>query len=194
MGQTVNLLVYTFGGSNPSSPTDFWKNPSSYLSNDKRFSKFILKEDKADEEGEREFTAIAIVGGPDTESAPLAHTAFPCGICRQVLAEFCSEDLPVIVARSCDDYEVYTLGELLPHAFTPMSLWTTKYGRAFCRFCEIQWSAFLQNAIFWRKHREIVKFLLKKLQLYIILELQICYILRNTVCKRKGEVLKWRRF
>ena len=77
---------------------------------------------KAISEGEREFTAIAIVGGPDTESAPLAHTAFPCGICRQVLAEFCSEDLPVIVARSCDDYEVYTLGELLPHAFTPMSL------------------------------------------------------------------------
>ena len=77
---------------------------------------------KAVSEGEREFTAIAIVGGPDTESAPLAHTAFPCGICRQVLAEFCSEDLPVIVARSCDDYEVYTLGELLPHAFTPMSL------------------------------------------------------------------------
>ena len=44
---------------------------------------------KAVSEGEREFTAIAIVGGPDTESAPLAHTAFPCGICRQVLAEFC---------------------------------------------------------------------------------------------------------
>ena len=77
---------------------------------------------KAVSEGERDFSAIAIVGGPDTESAPLAHTAFPCGICRQVLAEFCSEDLPVIVARSCDDYEVYTLGELLPHAFTPMSL------------------------------------------------------------------------
>ena len=58
MGQTVNLLVYTFGGSNPSSPTDFLKNPSSNLSDDKRFLKFILKEDKADEEGEREFTSV----------------------------------------------------------------------------------------------------------------------------------------
>lgn len=56
------------------------------------------------------------------EKAPLEHTAFPCGVCRQVLAEFCSMDFPVIVARSPEDYEVYTLGELLPKAFTPSFL------------------------------------------------------------------------
>ena len=77
---------------------------------------------KAVSEGEREFQAIAIVGGLEGEKAPLEHTAFPCGVCRQVLAEFCSMDFPVIVARSPEDYEVYTLGELLPKAFTPSSL------------------------------------------------------------------------
>ena len=77
---------------------------------------------KAISEGEREFAAIAIAGGPEGEQSPLAHTAFPCGICRQVLAEFCPMDFPVIVARSPEDYEVYTLGDLLPQAFTPLSL------------------------------------------------------------------------
>ena len=61
---------------------------------------------KAISEGEREFAAIAIAGGPEGEQSPLAHTAFPC----------------VIVARSPEDYEVYTLGDLLPQAFTPLSL------------------------------------------------------------------------
>ena len=77
---------------------------------------------KAISEGEREFAAIAIAGGPAGEQSPLAHTAYPCGICRQVLAEFCPMDFPVIVARSPEDYEVYTLGDLLPQAFTPLSL------------------------------------------------------------------------
>ncbi|MBS4785400.1 MAG: cytidine deaminase [Clostridiales bacterium] len=77
---------------------------------------------KAVSEGERAFSAIAIVGSPDAEEAPLTHTAYPCGVCRQVLAEFCDMDLEVIVARSCDDFEVYTLGQLLPQAFTPRSL------------------------------------------------------------------------
>ena len=77
---------------------------------------------KAISEGEREFAAIAIAGGPEGEQSPLAHTAFPCGICRQVLAEFCPKDFQVIVARSPEDYEVYTLGDLLPQAFTPLSL------------------------------------------------------------------------
>ena len=77
---------------------------------------------KAISEGEREFAAIVIAGGPEGEQSPLAHTAFPCGICRQVLAEFCPMDFPVIVARSQEEYEVYTLGDLLPQAFTPLSL------------------------------------------------------------------------
>ena len=71
---------------------------------------------------QRYFAAIVIAGGPEGEQSPLAHTAFPCGICRQVLAEFCPMDFPVIVARSPEDYEVYTLGDLLPQAFTPLSL------------------------------------------------------------------------
>ena len=71
---------------------------------------------------EREFAAIVIAGGPEGEQSPLAHTAFPCGVCRQVLAEFCPMDFPVIVARSPEDYEVYTLRDLLPQAFTPLSL------------------------------------------------------------------------
>ncbi len=77
---------------------------------------------KAVSEGERAFTAIAVVGAPEQEKDTLTHTAFPCGVCRQVLAEFCSMDMEVIVARSCEDYEIYTLGQLLPQAFTPQSL------------------------------------------------------------------------
>ena len=60
--------------------------------------------------GKMEFKAIAIAASG--EPAP-----FPCGACRQVLAEFCNSDFPVYVARSADDYETTTLGELLPHSF-----------------------------------------------------------------------------
>ena len=56
--------------------------------------------------GEREFTAIAIVGGNEEEPC------FPCGICRQVLAEFCAPDFPVILSDG-----IYPLQGLLPHAF-----------------------------------------------------------------------------
>ena len=69
--------------------------------------------------GQREFVAIAIAGGPDSESAPLSGYAYPCGMCRQVLSEFGSSDMKVIVAKSVEDYEVYTLGELIPHGFGP---------------------------------------------------------------------------
>ncbi len=71
---------------------------------------------KAVSEGERDFAAIAIVGGP-AGSAPQALCP-PCGICRQVLSEFCSADFTVILAKSAQDYEVHTLGELLPLAFS----------------------------------------------------------------------------
>ncbi len=59
--------------------------------------------------GKKHFAAIAIVASG--EPAP-----FPCGACRQVLAEFCEPDFPIYIANKAG-YEVITLGELLPHAF-----------------------------------------------------------------------------
>ncbi|MEM1484613.1 cytidine deaminase [Oscillospiraceae bacterium PP1C4] len=70
---------------------------------------------KAVSEGVHEFEAIAVVGG--SRDAKAFSLCFPCGVCRQVLTEFCRPDLPVIVARSEDDFEVHTLRELLPHGF-----------------------------------------------------------------------------
>ena len=68
---------------------------------------------KAVSEGEREFSAIAIVGGiGDTLSAVCA----PCGVCRQVLGEFCEKDMPVIMGTP-DKIVISTLGELLPLSF-----------------------------------------------------------------------------
>ncbi len=82
---------------------------------------------KAVSEGAREFSAIAIVGGHKErilgESTGLVNGerfseyAYPCGICRQVLQEFCGQDFRIIVAGSVDDYKVYSLKELLPHGF-----------------------------------------------------------------------------
>ncbi len=71
---------------------------------------------KAVSEGDREFTAIAIVGGH--EGAASEGFAPPCGVCRQVMAEFCEADsFIIILAKSEDEYRVFTLGELLPSAF-----------------------------------------------------------------------------
>jgi homotetrameric cytidine deaminase len=66
--------------------------------------------------GEREFTAIAVVGGKAGEQAPLSGLARPCGMCRQALSEF-GADMIVYVARSLEDYEEYILSELLPYGF-----------------------------------------------------------------------------
>lgn len=65
-------------------------------------------------EGHRDFEAIAIVGGKENE----ADIPYPCGICRQVLSEFCGRDFKVIVAKSTDDFEEHTLGSLLPYSFS----------------------------------------------------------------------------
>ena len=73
---------------------------------------------KAVSEGEREFTAIAVVGGAGDTIDPACT---PCGVCRQVLAEFCAADTPVILG-SPDQLRVLTLGELLPFAFTKENL------------------------------------------------------------------------
>ncbi len=70
---------------------------------------------KAVSEGEREFKAIAITGGK-VLSKP-SDFAYPCGVCRQVMQEFCDGDFAVLVAKSAEEYKEYTLLQLLPHGF-----------------------------------------------------------------------------
>lgn len=65
--------------------------------------------------GQRAFHAIAIVGGKQGED--ISDYAFPCGMCRQVMQEFCLPDFQIIVAKSEREYEVHTLAELLPFGF-----------------------------------------------------------------------------
>ena len=68
---------------------------------------------KAVSEGECDFTAIAVVGGMGDK---LSELCAPCGVCRQVLAEFCDKDMRIIMGTP-DNITVSTLGELLPHSF-----------------------------------------------------------------------------
>lgn len=73
---------------------------------------------KAISEGEREFLAIAIVGSLHCEDVPKGTYITPCGVCRQVMAEFCQlEEFQIIVATCEEDYKIYTLEELLPMSF-----------------------------------------------------------------------------
>ena len=72
-------------------------------------------------EGQKEFEAIAIVGGH--EDASELELCAPCGVCRQVLREFCNpEKFEVILAKNAEDYKVFTLEELLPMSFGPENL------------------------------------------------------------------------
>lgn len=76
---------------------------------------------KAISEGIRDFQAIAVMGSP--EGDVLTQYAYPCGVCRQVMMEFCKpEEFQVIVAKSSDDYRVMMLQELLPEGFGPDNL------------------------------------------------------------------------
>lgn len=70
---------------------------------------------KAVSEGIREFEAIAIAGGP--EGAQELNYCPPCGVCRQVMREFCEDDFKIILVKSEEEYKVFTLGELLPQSF-----------------------------------------------------------------------------
>lgn len=75
---------------------------------------------KAVSEGHKEFLAIAIVGGKD---GVLNDFCSPCGVCRQVMMEFCEpKSFLVILAKSEEEYKVYTLEEILPLGFGPHSL------------------------------------------------------------------------
>ncbi len=76
---------------------------------------------KAVSEGARSFTAIAVAGGAG-EDAPDRYTA-PCGVCRQVLMEFCApERFLVLLGKGDLTWEEYTLAELLPVSFSPQNL------------------------------------------------------------------------
>ncbi|ATP39471.1 cytidine deaminase [Solibacillus sp. R5-41] len=66
---------------------------------------------KAVSEGMTKFTAIAIIA--DTPG-PVS----PCGACRQVMAEFCSQTMPVYLTNMNGDVQQTTVGDLLPGAFT----------------------------------------------------------------------------
>ena len=77
---------------------------------------------KAVSEGVRSFRMLAVCGG---KSGVLSGVFPPCGVCRQVLREFCSPDLPVLLiqgespdpAESSLEFERTTLGELFPRSF-----------------------------------------------------------------------------
>lgn len=75
---------------------------------------------KAVSEGVRDFRAICVVGGKD---GPLTEYAAPCGVCRQVMMEFCNPDtFEIILATSPEQYEIFTLKELFPMGFGPGNL------------------------------------------------------------------------
>lgn len=73
---------------------------------------------KAVSEGEREFEAIAIVGGFD--DSPVLRLCAPCGVCRQVMMEFCDpETFEIILCDEKNELHTYKLEELLPLGFGP---------------------------------------------------------------------------
>lgn len=75
---------------------------------------------KAVSEGERHFAAIAIVGNAEGTAMGKADVCPPCGVCRQVMTEFCGGDFEIVLAKSHDDYAVYTLAELMPLVSLPI--------------------------------------------------------------------------
>ena len=75
---------------------------------------------KAVSDGEREFAAICVVGG---KNGVLTDYAAPCGVCRQVMMEFCDpESFLIILAMDENTYQEYTLKQLLPEGFGPKNL------------------------------------------------------------------------
>ena len=75
---------------------------------------------KAVSEGEQQFTRIVIVGGKENQELELCP---PCGICRQVMMEFCDpETFEIILPVSKEEYEIYLLKDLLPLGFGKANL------------------------------------------------------------------------
>lgn len=67
---------------------------------------------KAISEGENQFDSIAIVGGKDN----IDEFCLPCGVCRQVMSEFCGKDFKIYVTND-NEVKCYTLDEILPNSF-----------------------------------------------------------------------------
>lgn len=77
---------------------------------------------KAVSEGCHKFRRIAIVGGKEEGDAVSGYAA-PCGVCRQVMMEFCNpKEFQIIVAKSVNEYQVFILEELFPMGFGPENL------------------------------------------------------------------------
>ena len=74
---------------------------------------------KAISEGERDFAAIAVIGAPEGEAGKFCA---PCGICRQVLREFCEPETFRVLLGTTEGVTSYTLAELLPVSFGPADL------------------------------------------------------------------------
>ena len=69
---------------------------------------------KAVYDGHRAFTAIAVCGGKDGR---ITGAFPPCGVCRQVMREFCQDDFTIYVVGAEGKYEIFTLADILPHSF-----------------------------------------------------------------------------
>ena len=74
---------------------------------------------KAVSEGHKDFAAIAIAGGKRVGGL---QYCVPCGVCRQVMREFCKPSFKIYLAKSATDYQEFTLADLLPESFGPENL------------------------------------------------------------------------
>ncbi|MBQ1410795.1 MAG: cytidine deaminase [Oscillospiraceae bacterium] len=71
---------------------------------------------KAVSEGKRDFAGLAVAGGRAGEE--VSGLFPPCGVCRQVLREFCALDFPLYLVKENNTFETHVLGELLPFSFS----------------------------------------------------------------------------
>ena len=71
---------------------------------------------KAISEGEKNFSKIAVVGGKD---GIISSATPPCGVCRQVMREFCNDDFEILIVKENENYDKVLLKDLLPNSFKP---------------------------------------------------------------------------
>ena len=71
---------------------------------------------KAISEGEKSFSKIAVVGG---KNGVITSPTPPCGVCRQVMREFCNDDFEILIVKESENYDKVLLKDLLPNSFKP---------------------------------------------------------------------------